>query len=59
LGDSAIEPRQATLNLKEEVIKKSKDNMPIPLVHISNENGLNIEEEVKLMKKKEEKKKII
>jgi len=45
LGDSAIEPRQATLNLKEEVIKKSKDNMPIPLVHISNENGLNIEEE--------------
>jgi len=45
LGDSAIEPRQVTLNLKEEVIKKSKDNMPIPLVHISNENGLTIEEE--------------
>jgi len=36
LGDSAIEPRQATLNLKENVIKKSKDNLPIPLVHIKN-----------------------
>jgi len=44
LGESAIEPRQATLNLKENVIKKSKDNLPIPLIHINN-NTLNTNNE--------------
>jgi len=39
LGDSAIEPRQVTLTLKEDVIKKSKDNLPIPLIHINNKNA--------------------
>jgi len=39
LGDSAIEPRQATLSLKEEVIKKSTDNLPIPLIHINNKKA--------------------
>jgi len=45
LGDSAIEPRQKSLTLKEEIIKKSKDNVPIPLIHINNKNGPNRENE--------------
>ncbi|OUM57086.1 hypothetical protein PIROE2DRAFT_18034 [Piromyces sp. E2] len=45
LGDSAIEPRQATLSLKEDVIKKSRDNVPIPLIHINNVDGPNSNDE--------------
>jgi len=41
LGDSAIEPRQKSLALKEEIIKKSEDNLPIPLIHINNAKGPN------------------
>jgi len=45
LGDSAIEPRQITLTLKEEVIKKSKDNQPIPLIHVNNKKAPNGEDD--------------
>jgi len=54
LGDSAIEPRQKSLALKEEIIKKSKDNIPIPLVHINNKNGPNGDEENKNEKDEDE-----
>ncbi|KAL6595949.1 hypothetical protein LY90DRAFT_503857 [Neocallimastix californiae] len=54
LGDSAIEPRQKSLALKEEIIKKSEDNLPIPLIHINNAKGPNGDIEENEMNKDDE-----
>jgi len=46
LGDSAIEPRQKSLALKEDIIKQSKDNIPIPLIHLNKTEGTKGRDEV-------------
>ncbi|ORX87815.1 hypothetical protein BCR32DRAFT_264054 [Anaeromyces robustus] len=54
LGDSAIEPRKKSLALKEEVIKKSENNLPIPLIHINNKKGPNANDEESEIKNNDE-----